>query len=214
MTQNIELRVVDFDEAIELGDWEGVALDLKFVCDACDKYLTIGHENPPLIGRSLWIAIMVTYSRCFKKYSGVRLGLDEDDLNGMEDGLSLHRYIIGLRDEHIGHSVSDYEQAVIGVAEIPGVLAAVEIFTQYMTDSTADTISKIKKMAQYLIQIAKGRADRAKTGVIAKFAELSDEHRRTLPVISHETPSVVRRELQVREGLKRRQRRNRSSDGR
>jgi len=108
-------RRIDFPEAIELANWAGIRLDLKFVCDACDRLIHTD-QSDDILRRALFVAALVAYARCFKGNEGVRIGLKENDLESMGENkvLAFHQFFITLRDKHIAHSVNDFEQAVIG----------------------------------------------------------------------------------------------------
>ncbi len=115
---------VDFEEAREAADLHAIIQDLSFVTQVCDRLedrllaqeanAQEEDEHPTLdvggyTNRSLWIAALTTYGRCFLK--GIRYSLPESlflRTPGM-DYTHLHRYYMNMRDKHVAHSVNALE---------------------------------------------------------------------------------------------------------
>lgn len=203
-------RRVDFDEAIELANWAGIRQDLEFVCDACDRLLDTD-KGDSVLCRALFDSALGAYARCFKGNEGVRVGLEENDLEGMgeKNVLGLHQFFITLRDKHIAHSVNPFEQAVVGVAELGDKLAVVNL-TQHMIGVPDKTIGELKEMAEYLINVATEKTVIADSIIRYRYGGLSKDQVQALPPMGIKAPGpdVVGR---AREGPKRRQRRKRAN---
>ena len=199
-------RRVDFDAAIELTNWRGILVDLEFVRDACDRLLRTD-ESDPVLRRALFDAALVAYARCFEGNEGVRVGLDESDLEGMGEGklLAFHRFFIQIREKHIAHSVNEFEYGVIGVVDQDGQITLVD-YNEYMIGLPDKSIAEFKEVAEYLIIIVSQKRNDAGDRVEAKYKSLTPDQVAALPTmkIEERTPSEV---SQSREGLKRRQRR-------
>ena len=115
---------VDFDEAREAAELHAIIRDLSFVTQVCDeledRLLELEadaqeeEEYPDTdiedyVDRSLWIAALTTYGRCFLK--GVRYSLPESlflRTPGM-DYTHLHHYYMNIRSKHVAHSVNALE---------------------------------------------------------------------------------------------------------
>ena len=198
-------RRIDCDEAIELASWGGIRLDLQYVCDACDRLLNTDEEDE-VLRRALFVAALVAYARCFKGNEGVRLGLDEIELEGMgEDNvLDLHRWFIDVRNKHIAHSVNPFEQVDVGVADLgdgPGVVLA----TQYMI-GVPESIGALKEMAEFLIKAVDKLSTNATHALLYRYGGLTAEQILALPRITMNPPTPC--EVgQPRESITRRRRR-------
>ena len=202
MAGEVVPRRVDFDEAVELANWLGINIDLAFVCATCDRLLVTDKEDLVLV-RALTTAAFVAYARCFKGNEGVRVGLDETDLAGMGDVLGLHRYVVDMRDKHIAHSVSPFEQVVIGVAELEDQKTAVTHLAVQWGGLLSQNIREFKKMATFLIKAVATRIDDAHAKVHTKFRTLTPEQVLALPPAEFKAPDPSE-VAQARDGLKRR----------
>lgn len=115
---------VDFEEAREAAELHAIIGDLSFVTKVCDQLedrllaqeadTREDHEHHTAdvdgyINRSLWIAALTTYGRCFLK--GIRYSLPESLFLGTPgiDYTYLHRYYMNIRDKHVAHSVNSLE---------------------------------------------------------------------------------------------------------
>ena len=205
MQEGVIPRRVDFDEAFEMANWAGILMDLQFVCDACDRLLD-ADQSDAVYDRAMFVAVLIAYARCFKGNEGVRVGLDEHDLEGMgeKNVPTVHRFFIDLRDKHIAHSVSAFKQAVVGVADLGGRLVAVDV-TSHMIGVPPQSLADIKEIAKYLMKVTKKRFDDASDRVIAKYADLDEDEARALPLIELKAPRPGQ-VSQAREGIKRRRR--------
>ena len=66
------------------------------------------NTNTTLI-ESIWSASVIRYCRCYA--SGKRYGLDETIFEGLPgDALGVHRWVKGMRDKLIAHSVNPFEE--------------------------------------------------------------------------------------------------------
>ena len=206
--KEMTFKVIDFAEAQEVADWTGIILDLEFVKAACSRLLIESEiSRDPVLSRALIVSAIITYARCFNQGGGVRLALHDNDLEAMGVDMSLHGYIMELRSKHIAHSVSSFEQAVVGVADVGGRLEVVDL-TQHMIGVPAKSIAELKEMAEFLIKVVVKYADNANANVIAKYQSLTSDQVLALRPIQLQTPKP--NEVgEAREGLKRRRRRGR-----
>jgi len=205
MEEGVRPRRIDCDEAIELSSWAGICLDLQYVCDVCDRLLNTDKEDS-VLRRALFVAALVAYARCFKGNEGVRLGLDETDLEGMGEGnvLGLHRFFIDVRNKHIAHSINPLEQVDVGVADFgegPFVVCA----TQYAIGLPDQSIKDLNRMSEFLIKAANDRSITPDHILIFRYGGLTSDEILALPTIKMNplSPTEV---SQAREGLTRRQR--------
>ena len=182
-------RRIDCDETVELSSWAGIRLDLRYVCEACDRLLdTDGADE--VLRRSLFVGALVAYARCFKGNEGVRLGLDETELEGMGENnvLDMHRFLIAVRDKHIAHSVNSFEGVDVGVGDF-GDGPVVVYATQHMIGVPAQSIADLKEMAEFLIKIVDKRSHNANAIVLYRYGGLTSEQILALPPITMKPPN-------------------------
>lgn len=118
--EELYIAQVDYKEARKYGDIGSILLDLNSVMETCKRLTQLLKEDSEdwILIENLWTAALIRYVRCFA--SGKRLGLSEDiyaDLPG--DAIEVHRFYKNLRDKHIAHSVSPYEQLEVGLVLSP-----------------------------------------------------------------------------------------------
>lgn len=86
--------------------------DLTFAHDCLKQAHEIGlPDSSNLQSKALIFSGVVSYARCFK--SGVReVRLDSTELtkNGVHFDLTIHDYVVALRDKHVAHSVNEFER--------------------------------------------------------------------------------------------------------
>ena len=105
----------------------------------------------------------------------------------------------------MAHSVSPFEQAVVGVAELGGRLTVVDL-SQHMIGVPDKSIGELKEMAEFLINVVSQNANDANNRVISKYKGLNADQ--VLALSPMETKAPKPSEVSpTREGLKRRQRR-------
>ncbi len=68
---------------------------------------------------ALYTQALVSYVRCFT--TGRRKGLDIGIFEGRPDLLKIHDHVKSIRDKHVSHPVSDYEQVNLLVAAVSPV---------------------------------------------------------------------------------------------
>jgi predicted metal-dependent hydrolase len=79
-------------------------------------------EEDQLVLEAIWIAAIVTYVRCFN--GGARTRLAESHVRtatapDAEKALRAHRYLLELRDRHIAHPVSAFEEGYVALVVEP-----------------------------------------------------------------------------------------------
>lgn len=107
---------VDFKEAKILADLTLILQDLTFTVDVLKRLRKLLKDNcqDRILTESLWTTALISYVRCFS--SGKRFGLSEKIFKNKKlkgDPVRCHRYYKNLRDKHIAHSVSPFEQIVV-----------------------------------------------------------------------------------------------------
>ncbi len=111
---------VDFPEAERLADLASIFQDLEFALQACERLLdVIDTEHPDsVLMQSLWTAAVISYVRCFA--TGKRFGLSEETLSNLNgEPIEVHRFYKNLRDKHIAHSVSPFDEFAVGLVLPP-----------------------------------------------------------------------------------------------
>ena len=103
------------------ADAQAVEQDLAYAVDALSALLDDGQiPGGSLIARSLLVAALVVYARCFNTGMRKRYSLDVGRIEAMDAGAaSYHRWLLDVRHKYIAHSVNAYEQAVPGLALSP-----------------------------------------------------------------------------------------------
>lgn len=102
--------IIDIEDSKLLSSLHSMVVDLNNILITCEKALemTDSHEDQILID-AIGTASVIKYMRCF--HSGKRSSLSVKDLSSFtEEELEVHQYIKALRDKHVAHSVSEYEQ--------------------------------------------------------------------------------------------------------
>jgi len=109
--------------ARRLADITGCLADLATAEAAATELLKLwpatATEGPDgIVPRSLWIAAVTSYARCFT--GGVRSRVRRELVEPLAEGaLETHDYFYGLRDKHVAHSVNAFEQTAVGVSLDP-----------------------------------------------------------------------------------------------
>jgi len=189
---------VEFEEAREAEDLFGIYNDLEFVVEVCrDLAAALRQEaeaaassDPSPVGaaerakRSLWIAALVTYSRCF--IGGKRLWFDEKVFDGQpEHVLEWHRYFRNTRDKHVSHSVSPFEIFATGIRVLghggdnPHIERVVVLHATRGLERV-DVVDKLGQLAAWAQNIAYERMNEAKKKVFDKAESLTPEELRRL----------------------------------
>ena len=97
--------------------------------------------------RAMWNAAIVAYARPFKTGIGERL--DASIFNGK--AAQMHEFFIGLRDRHVAHSVSEYEEVGVVIALDRDDSGAVEgLLDFYRTEQSPG-----KRRAEELLNLAR-----------------------------------------------------------
>ena len=190
---------VEFEEAREAEDYhslyrdfESVAETTRVLAETMRRSATAqSHETPVLVGaadhvsRSLWTAAVVTYGRCF--HHGKRRHLNEDVFEGQpDDMLRWHRYFRNLRDKHVSHSVSPFEEYATGVyvedreGDDPRVDRVV-VINLTRVGETVEVVENLERLAVSLQRVMYQRHNAAMQKVIDKADSMSKEKLRRLP---------------------------------
>ena len=145
---------VDCGIAHELADLELIRNDLERAVKCCERLISLrgSPKSEPLIRESLWITALVAYARCFGK--GKRLRLDDAFLRRLAPStLATHKFMLGLRNGHIAHSVNVFEQAQVGVtlshpaSTIRRVTAVPSTLVSYFVTHNGAQVLQLRRLA-------------------------------------------------------------------
>lgn len=186
--------VLDFDEARQAAELYAIGLDLTYVTEICDLLedrllaRSAGEQGEELrapgiedhVNRSLWIAALITYGRCFHR--GIRYSLPESLFveTPEMDYTDLHRYFMNIRDKHLAHSVNELEaaEAVVSLDRGPdGSLTARTLRMVYVTMLNLHHIevSQLGSMASYAGGFARDRYEELRRRTLEKTRGLSQK---------------------------------------
>lgn len=117
--EELFIAEVDFEEAKQTADLMSYFQDLAFTIKALDRLQQLIGENgkDEVLTGSLWIAVLISYARCFS--TGKRFGLSEKLFEDIEGGVECHQLFMNLRNKHIAHSVNPFEQVIVGLVLSP-----------------------------------------------------------------------------------------------
>ena len=105
--------------------------------------------------RARWNAALVAYARTFLSGVGERLTPDIFDANGAD----AHSYFIGLRNRHVAHSVSEYEEAGVLISLLRDHPATVEGLLDYLTTEQSPGHFKVRELLR-LAHVAREHVER------------------------------------------------------
>ena len=111
---------VDYEEAKKLADLGAIVQDLGFTMKTCSRLKKLLKEKSQdsILIESMWTAALIRYTRCFAR--GKRFGLTESIFDGLKgEPHKVHKMYIDLRNKHIAHSVSPFEQMEVGLILSP-----------------------------------------------------------------------------------------------
>lgn len=118
--EELYVAQVDYKESRNLADLGSILQDLTFTLEICKRLIQLLKDDSKdvVLVASLWTAALICYVRSFA--SGKRYGLSEDIFNDLTgDAIEVHKFYKNLRDKHIAHSVSPYEQVEVGLILSP-----------------------------------------------------------------------------------------------
>ena len=97
---------IDLPEAKRLADLSGICDDLLSCREYCRRYIQGFPHDPD--SESYSTILITKYTRCFS--TGVR-SKSQRDLKALTERVddATHKFVCGLRDRHVSHSVSDLE---------------------------------------------------------------------------------------------------------
>jgi hypothetical protein len=188
---------VDFEEARESEDYHSLYQDLDFVVSVTrhlrgallQQGSQPGSDASPVdtadyVLRSLWVAALVTYGRCF--HTGKRTWLNESVFDGKPEAvLEWHRYFRNTRDKHITHSVNPFETNATGVhvvdhdGENPRVESVVTLYVTRVQEEP-EVVKYLEWLATYARDAAWEKHKEASNKVLEKAESLSKEQLRRL----------------------------------
>ena len=118
---------IESQEAAILAQWFSIRGDLDFATAAIRYLITLGDsQSDPdlpalapllLIRRSLFMAAVIVYARCFAP--GTRGRLKPNEVFENHEARKAHAYFIDVRDRHLAHAASPLEEVMIGLHLVP-----------------------------------------------------------------------------------------------
>lgn len=154
--EELYVAQVDYKESRNLADLGSILQDLTFTIETCKRLMQLLKDDSKdvVLVASLWTAALIHYIRSFA--SGKRYDLSEDifqDLPG--DAIEVHKFYKNLRDKHIAHSVSPYEQVEVGLILSPkdsGEKKVMGVATLSMRHicTTAEGVEQLGRLATVL----------------------------------------------------------------
>lgn len=100
-------------EAKRLADLYGIGIDLRACREYCEKYLQVlaNIDEPTQESRHLEcfsVYVFIKYGRCFG--GGVRVDVENEIKATLSpEDLDFHKFIMGIRNKHIAHSINSFE---------------------------------------------------------------------------------------------------------
>lgn len=126
--QSIELAAdlpsvsIEGGSAMVLADLVSIRHDLGFVKQLCVELRPmLGAPEPPIACPAFWEAAVIAYGRCFRSgrpHLSSRKGVARTRLDDWiryldADDVAAHERMMALRDQHVGHRVSNLEQVAV-----------------------------------------------------------------------------------------------------
>lgn len=179
-----------------LADQVSLVQDLRFVAACCDRLSEEGLEAGEVTAQALWSAALIGYARSFA--TGKRIArLTEADLlaTGLEgEVVEFHRFVLGLRDKHVAHSVNPFEQVKVGAVltndSLPRAVQGVVMLStrQVLGDDTA--VRQLAGLAQAIIAVLNERAKEQCDLVLAETQGLDIDTLYALPPMRTYAPGA------------------------
>ena len=144
---------IDLPEAKRLADLSGICDDLFSCQEYCHRYIKGFPHDPD--GESYSTILITKYTRCFS--SGVR-SESQRDLEALATRVDdvTHKFVCGLRDRHVSHSVSDLENHRVRVwlnpEEKGRAINNVNIESDYLIGIGPAAVQKLADLVDALIQ--------------------------------------------------------------
>ena len=119
-TDSVEVPLAEWEtpETAEYGAYWSISVDLQTARALALRILQLPPSERSVRG-ALLEAALVRYGRCFTTGRRPRLDVAAKLAAHPHKPLDLHNFCIGLRDQLIAHSVSDYEQYKVGLVLAP-----------------------------------------------------------------------------------------------
>lgn len=118
---------LESSEAENVAQWFSFKADLDFAADAIRYLIELGdkQDDPPLppsaplllVRRSLYMAAVVVYARCFAP--GSRGRLMPEEMFQSEEARRTHAHAIEVRNRHLAHAASPLEEVRVGLLLVP-----------------------------------------------------------------------------------------------
>lgn len=172
------------------GDLQFAAAGFEYLAENFDRSIAgdaqhlgdRGREG--LIGRSLWLASVVSYGKCFVEAEGRRIRLERTDVESLGDTLlACHDKLMHDRHQHVAHGgTSLNEHSIFGFAVTsltPLDLVQVSCVIQAVTTSKEACVAAVK-LCQRLAALVETRVSAACDSLEADLRRLPTDQLRRL----------------------------------
>lgn len=147
---------LNFQEANNFADWNGIKRDLEWIIMMGPKYPDYKKELNLDLTEVLFIALVVKYARVHM--TGERKRIPQKWINCLsKKDQEVHTYIMAVRNKYIAHSVNNFEEN-FAVAYIKDISSEKPEFTQVQVQQTRvlaiseEEISSLIKLAEILLK--------------------------------------------------------------
>ena len=185
-------REIEGPDAQALADVAGELMDIVFAHRAVRELLGSWPPGAPYgpdttEARALWVAAVVSYARCFK--GGIRTCGAAGSLVSLlrQSDQASHEYFLNLRDKHVAHSVSAFEQAKVGVGLGPAPdfeVIRVAPFESLTILPNRETGEQFERLVQDMQLLLVGRLDELGAVVLKDVQAMTTDNRARLPELT------------------------------
>lgn len=186
------VRVLSGPDPEELAHLRGIVDDLGFVVDASTRLCSLldGGDADVVLHRALYSSAVVAYLRCFG--SGHRTRLTEEEFIGIGGApRAMHEFLKNVRDKHVAHSVSPFEDAVVLLqVGANGVGEGIAEFLLSQVSADREGVEGLASLADQIRTRVAARASVVRERVAAAAQLLSLEEVEALPRFEPKEPTA------------------------
>lgn len=167
--------------------------DLKFATACLSESMNTKSE---LIDKALFNAAVIAYGRCFNSGDGRKVLKIVEPFS--KDQKETHSFLMRLRNAHVAHSASDFEQCLYVVALLPGhdgkpddKILKGEIIAEFSRPLREEKVKYLSLMQDVLDKIVRPDLAKHQAAVDKEAAALSLDEIRALPVAKLADPDLT-----------------------